>query len=224
MGRRYPQRRFALPADATEIVLVRHGASQPAVPGEEFPIVDGHSDPALEDPVGHAQAEAVARRLAAAGADEIHAVFTTGLTRTRQTAAPLVTALGIEPVEVHALREVHLGDWEGGEFRIRMQTGDPTAMEVLVQQRWDVIPNAESPEALAARVRRGIQEIVTTVGLGRRAAAFVHGGVIGEACREATASRPFAFVHADNCSITRLVVFGSGHWLLRSFNDVSHLD
>lgn len=223
MSRTYHQRRFALPPDATEIVLVRHGASQPAVPGEAFPAVDGHADPALEDPVGHEQAAAVARRLTAQGADELHALFTTGLTRTRQTAAPLAAALGLEPTEVHALREVHLGDWEGGEFRIRMQTGDPLAMRVLQEQRWDVIPNAEAPEPFAARVRAGIEEIVARVGPGRRAAAFVHGGVVGEICREATDSRPFAFVHADNCSITRLVVFAGGHWLLRSFNDVSHL-
>jgi probable phosphoglycerate mutase len=47
--------------------------------------------------------------------------------------------------------------------------------------------------------------------------------VIGEICRQATQSRPFAFVHADNCSITRLVVLADGRWLLRSFNDVAHL-
>ena len=39
----------------------------------------------------------------------------------------------------------------------------------------------------------------------------------------ATDSRPFAFIHSDNCSITRLVVLGDGRWLLRSFNDTAHL-
>jgi 2,3-bisphosphoglycerate-dependent phosphoglycerate mutase len=52
----------------------------------------------------------------------------------------------------------------------------------------------------------------------------LHGGVIGEICRQATASRPFAFVHADNCSVSRLVVLpGGDRMLLRAFNDVSHL-
>jgi probable phosphoglycerate mutase len=55
------------------------------------------------------------------------------------------------------------------------------------------------------------------------AAAFVHGAVIGEICRQATRSRPFAFVHADNGSISRLVVFGDGDWLLRAFNETTHL-
>jgi 2,3-bisphosphoglycerate-dependent phosphoglycerate mutase len=51
----------------------------------------------------------------------------------------------------------------------------------------------------------------------------LHGGVIGEICRQATRSRPFAFVHADNCSISRLVVLPGGRQLLRSFNDTAHL-
>jgi probable phosphoglycerate mutase len=51
----------------------------------------------------------------------------------------------------------------------------------------------------------------------------VHGAVIGELCRQATDSRPFAFVHADNGSLSRLVVFPGGRWLLRSFNHISHL-
>jgi len=223
MSEGYRQRRFALPENATEIVLVRHGASEPAVPGVPFAIVDGHSDPALEEPTGHEQAAAVAAALGGDGADPIDALFTTGLTRTVQTAAPLAAAIGIEPVAIHALREVFLGEWEGGEFRIRMHTGDPTAMRVLTEQRWDVVPGAESAVALAARVRAGIEDIVTRVGPGRRAVAFVHGGIIGEVCREATDSRPFAFVHAENCSITRLVIYPGDHWLLRSFNDTTHL-
>jgi hypothetical protein len=47
--------------------------------------------------------------------------------------------------------------------------------------------------------------------------------VIGELCHQATSSRPFAFAHSDNASITRLVVFPGGRWLLRSFNDIAHL-
>ncbi len=221
MAESVPQRRFAVPADATEIIFVRHGASEPAVPGQAFPDVDGHADPALDVP-GLTQAAAVSDRLVASG-ERIDAIFSTGLRRTEQTAAPLASALGLEVVAVPALREVFLGDWEGGEFRIRMSQGDPTALRVLTEQRWDVIPNAEDAERFATRVRAGIEEVMRATGPGRRAVSVVHGGVIGELCRQATESRPFAFVHADNCSITRLVVFATGHWMLRSFNDTTHL-
>lgn len=219
MSERYSQRPFRPPPGATEIVLIRHGASADAIPGEPFPLSDGHGDPPLS-PVGRQQAEAVAERLAG---EPLAALFVTGLARTVQTAAPLAERIGLDPLVVPELREVKLGDWEGGEFRIRVHQGDPLAIQAIVEERWDVIPGAESMDALAARVRAGIESIVGQVGPDATAAAVVHGGVIGETCRQASGSRAFAFVHSDNCSISRLVVLPDGRWLLRTFNDSAHL-
>jgi probable phosphoglycerate mutase len=216
-----PQRAFALPADATEVIFARHGASAPAVPGERFPVdAYGHGDPPLA-PEGEAQAEALARRLARY---PLTALFVTSLRRTAQTVAPLAARTGLEPVVVPELREVNLGEWEGGEWRIRVAAGDPLAMRVLSEERWDVIPGADSPETLATRVRAGVEKVVAAIGPGAVGAAIVHGGVIGEICRETTGSRPFAFVHSDNTSITRLVVLADVRWLLRTFNDTAHLE
>jgi 2,3-bisphosphoglycerate-dependent phosphoglycerate mutase len=219
MTERYPQRAFSLPADATEVLLVRHGASAAAVPGEPFPLIEGQSDPPLA-PEGERQARAVCERLAG---ERLAGVFVTTLCRTAQTAAPLAASTGIEPVVVPELREVHLGDWEGGEYRIRMAHGDPLIPKLFAEERWDVIPGAEAMESLARRVRAGVGEVVRAVGTGTVAAVFTHGAVIAEACRQATDSRPFAFVLVDNASITRLVVFGDGRWLLRRFNETAHL-
>src|SRR4051794_15994715 len=215
----YHQRQFALPPGATEVILVRHGASAPAVPGEPFPLLDGHGDPPLA-PEGAAQAEAVAERLAAEG---VSGIFVTPLQRTHATAAPLSERTGLPPAVVPDLREVSLGEWEGGEFRIRMAEGDPIAIQAVAQESWEVIPGAETMASLAQRVRAGIEAVVALAGAGARVAAIVHGGVIGEACRQATGSRPFAFVHSDNGSLTRLIVLPDGGWLLRSFNDTAHL-
>lgn len=211
----YRQRPFVVPPEATEVVLVRHGASAPIRPGEQFPTLDGHGDPALA-PEGIEQAAAVAARLRG---ERVDAVFVTGLARTVQTAE----ALGRPTVEIPELREVFLGDWEAGEFRVRISTGDPLAMRVITEQRWDVIPGAETMEEFAVRVRAGLEKVVAATGPGNVAAVFAHGGVIGEACRQATGSEPFAFVINDNCAISRLVRFANGRWLLRSFNDTSHL-
>jgi probable phosphoglycerate mutase len=200
-------------------VLVRHGASAAAVPGEPFESLEGHADPPLA-PEGEHQAAAVAARLAG---ESFAAIFVTPLQRTGQTAAPLARALGLEPVVVPELREVGLGEWEGGELRIRAANRDPRFFEVIEKERWDVIPGAEPAEEFAERVRAGLGKIVDATGPGAMSVAVLHGGVIGELARQATSSRPFAFVHADNCSITRLVVFGEGRQLLRSFNDVAHL-
>lgn len=215
----YHQRAFSLPPEATELILARHGASAPAVPGRRFPIVDGHGDPPLA-PEGERQADALAERLAA---EPLAGLFVTGLARTVQTAAPLVRRLGLEPAVVPDLREVGLGEWEGGEFRIRSADRDPLAMRALAEERWDVIPGAESMPALAARARAGVERVVQAAGPGVVVVVVTHGGMIGELCRQATGSRPFAFVHSDNASITRLVVFADGRWLLRVFNDTAHL-
>ena len=216
----YPQRPFTVPADATEVVLVRHGASQAHVAGEPFELVEGgHADPPLA-PEGRDQAERVAARLRA---EPLHAVFVTPLQRTHQTAAPLVAATGLAPTVVPELREVHLGDWEGGELRVRLAQGDPLCARLFAEERWDVIPGAEPAEAFADRTRAGLDAVVRASGPGTSVVAVVHGGVVGELCRQATGSRPFAFIHADNCSVTRIVSFADGRLLLRSFNDTNHL-
>ena len=121
MSDRYPQKRFAPPPGATEIVLVRHGASAAAVPGQPFDLLDGHADPPLA-PEGREQARAVAERLRD---ERIDGLFVTPLRRTAETAEPLAEATGLNPVVVPELREVMLGDWEGGELRIRASNGDP---------------------------------------------------------------------------------------------------
>jgi 2,3-bisphosphoglycerate-dependent phosphoglycerate mutase len=214
----FEQHPYELPVGATEIVLVRHGASEAAVDGIKFPLVDGHSNPALSEK-GHEQARSVAERLAP---ERPHAIFVSPLRRTQETAAPLEAVSGVEPVVLSELREVFLGEFEG-EFRVRAGRNDPIIQRVFSEQRWDAIPGAESLDSLGARVRTAVEGMVARTGPDATAVAFAHGAVIGELCRQATDSRPFAFVHADNGSLSRLVVQVDGSWLLRSFNDISHL-
>lgn len=221
MTRSYPQRPFQLPEDATEILLVRHGASQAHVAGEPFELIEGgHADPPLA-PEGVEQAALVGARLAA---EEFHTLYVTSLQRTHQTAQPLVDATGLAPIVVPHLREVHLGDWEAGEMRVRFANGDPLIADLYEQQRWDVIPGAEDMEAFAERLRTGIGEIVESTGPGRRAVAVLHGGVIGELCYQAVGGGPrLGFVLVENTSVSSLVVHGNGRWVLRSYNDTAHL-
>ena len=210
MTRTYPQHSWTLPGDATEVLLVRHGASQAAVAGEPFEMIEGgHADPPLA-PEGEAQAQAVGARLAAAPPD---ALFVTPLQRTAQTAAPLVAATGLEPAVVPDLREVHLGDWEGGELRVRFAHRDPMVAEIFARQRWDVIPSAEPSEAFAERVAARRRAVVAQTGPGRRAVAVVHGGVIAEIARQAI-DAPRARLRPCRERLDHpLVVFGDGRWL-----------
>ena len=214
----YRQNPFPSFPGATEIALIRHGQSEVFRDGTPFPLVEGHGDPALS-PEGHGQAERLAARLAAAG---IGAIYVSTLRRTAQTAAPLARRLGLEPRLEPDLREVHLGEWEGGLYRKMVADRHPLVLRAWAEERWDIIPGAEPAAAFAARTSAAIERIARAHPDGR-VAAVTHGGVIGRVLATATGSRPFAFVTADNASISRIVVVGD-RWILRAFNDTAHLE
>jgi probable phosphoglycerate mutase len=217
---RFEQHRYVPPPDAVEVIVVRHGASEAALPGQSFPLIDGQGDPALSE-VGRSQALSVAAELSGEG---FSGMFVSTLRRTQETAAPLAGQIGVEPTVLADLREVFLGELEGGKYRIKLAEGDPIVAEIIERERWDVIPGAETPDEFEGRLRAAIETIAASVPTGSVAVAFAHGAVIGQLCSMATGGRPFAFIHADNGSISRLVVHGDGRWLLRSFNETRHLD
>jgi probable phosphoglycerate mutase len=89
---------FARPPGGTSILLVRHGESIPARADAPFALMGGHGDPEL-DPRGVAQAERVGARLARpVFGESISAIYVTTLRRTAETAAPLASRLGLEPM------------------------------------------------------------------------------------------------------------------------------
>jgi probable phosphoglycerate mutase len=90
------------------------------------------------------------------------------------------------------------------------------------EERWDVIPGAEPADAFAARTSGALTRIAAAHP-DQLVAVVVHGGVIAVLLALATGSRPFAFLSADNASISRLVITPH-RWILRTYNDVAHLD
>jgi probable phosphoglycerate mutase len=215
--RRFSQVPYQGPPGSTELYLVRHGASADAVEGVDFELVDGHGDPPLSA-IGQEQAELVGARLAAQPFD---ALYVTNLRRTSETAAPFIRLTGMTAVVEPELREVRLGEWEGGLFRQKVADGDPVALRMLQEERWDVVPGAESTESFTSRIRGAIERIAAAHP-DQRVLAFSHGAAIGEVLAHATGSRPFAFLMSDNASIARLVLTPE-RWILRGFNDTAHL-
>lgn len=216
--RRFPQARFTAPPGACELLIVRHGQSEDAVEGEPFARRDGHADPPLSE-LGRHQAQRVSSRLAT---EHIDAVYVTTLRRTAETAAPLAALLGLTPAVEPDLREIYLGDWEGWVFEQKFVDRDPIALQMVREQRWDLAPGCEPLEGFRARVRSGIERIASRH-VDERVVVVVHGGVIGEVLAQASGSDPWAFVGADNASLSHLVVNGN-RWVVRRFNDTTHLD
>jgi probable phosphoglycerate mutase len=216
------QLRYERPPGATSILLVRHGESIPAEPGVLFPLVDGHGDPEL-DPRGVEQAERIGERLSRTRfGEKLTAIYVTNLRRTAQTAAPLAAALAMEPTVEADLREVYLGEWEGGLYRIKILEGGPVARRLLEEGRWDVIPGGERDESFIGRIRAGIGRIAAAHP-DEMVAVFTHGGVIGRVMAEATGAKPLSFAGAANGSISELIVMPDV-WAVRSYNDTAHLE
>ena len=217
MTKEYRQAVFSRPPGATEILLVRHGESRAATADDPFPLVDGHGDPEL-----HANGEEQALRVGLRLKDQpITAVYVSNLRRTAQTAAPLCAHLGLTPFVEPDLREVHLGEWEGGVLRIKAHDNDPLYLQMQADQRWDVIPGAESWALLNLRITRALARIAARH-KDELVVAVVHGGVVGHILAHATGARPFAFNGADNGSISHIVMLDD-RIMVRRFNDATHL-
>ena len=216
----YRQTRFRRPAGATEILLVRHGESEPLVPGRPFPLVDGHGDPALA-PEGHEQAKRVADRLATQRIDR-HLRHDAAPHRADRGAARRPSSASRRTVEPD-LREVYLGEWEGELFRQRVAEGHPIAVRMSERGALGRDPRRRAEGRVhRAGCRAGLGRIAAAHP-DERVAVFTHGGVIGQLLSLAVGTdRGFAFVGADNGSISHLVLHGD-RWILRRFNDTAHL-
>lgn len=214
----YPQQKYGKPQGATDILLIRHGQSRAATLEKPFDLVDGHGDPELSAE-GVQQAKQLAERLTNYGID---AIYVTNLKRTTETAMPLAERLNLTLKMEADLREVYLGAWEGGLLRKKAAESDPIYLKMLEQEEWGVIPGGESTKNLHTRVKAGLQRIVDAHP-DQTVAVVCHGGVIASLLSIATGSRPFAFEYVDNASISHVVVDGK-EMIVRSFNDINHLE
>ena len=156
----------------TKLLVWRHGNTD----WNATQRVQGQSDVALND-LGRRQAAEAAPLLAALRPDRI---WSSDLTRARDTAAALAAVTGL-PVSTDArLRERHFGDWQGlylteiaerhPEAYARWRAGDP-----------DPGCGVESLDALGKRIGSALQEIAQA-GDGETIVIATHGGAARQAC------------------------------------------
>src|SRR5262249_36181982 len=157
---------------AMECWLVRHGEST----WNSVNRFQGGLDAPLS-PRGRAQAAALAAGLAST---RFHALYTSPLSRARETARACGAAVDFDPVPIDDLREIGLGAWEG----LTLET-------VLAQQgdhyrRWLAAPvdhpppGGEPMTGLARRVRAALDALCARHPEGR-VLVVSHGGAISSA-------------------------------------------
>jgi len=152
---------------STVVYLVRHGS----VVGAETRRFIGHLDVPLS-PLGERQVAGLAERLRSV---RLEAVYSSDFARARRTAAILAGPHGLAAVEVPALREFAMGQWEGltGEEIRRL---DPRAFGMwMADVAGYQFPDGENLEQLAARAWPAFDAIVAAHS-GGAIAVVAHGG------------------------------------------------
>ena len=200
----------------TQVIIVRHGQTQWNI----RKIRQGHLDSELTDK-GVAQARALGQRLAR---ESFTALYSSDLGRALHTARMIAAVTGHEIVTDERLRERHLGVFQGlSGDEIKDKHPEEYRLHRTLGPEY-VIPGGESVRQQVARNVDCLDEIALKHP-GEKVVVVTHGGVVSGMFRHALnipldAPRRFEFVNAG----LNVFAYEEGHWILRTWGDVSHLD
>jgi probable phosphoglycerate mutase len=197
-----------------QLVLVRHALPERVDRrAESGPDVE-RADPGLTD-LGREQAE----RLVSAVGPEVDALYSSPMTRARETAAPLAEALGRTPRIVDGLREF---DAEARHYVPvhEMARHDPQALRRLLDGE---LPGGVDTEAFAERVGAAVEGIVAEHAGRETVVVVAHAGTINIwLARLLGLARPLTFP-LDYAGITRVLASRDGRRIVRSVNETGHV-
>jgi probable phosphoglycerate mutase len=151
----------------TTVFLVRHGSHD-----RLGKVLCGRMDGVSLSDQGRAESAAMAERLKGEG---LAAVYTSPLSRTRETAEPIARAAGVETVEDADLLEIDFGDWTGKPFEALR--GDPLWTAWNTARAVTRPPGGESMVEVQARLRRWLDR-ARAAHPEQRLAAVTHADVI----------------------------------------------
>lgn len=202
--------------DATRILAIRHGQTAWNAASR----IQGHTDIEL-DALGRWQAERLAEALAGQPLD---AVYSSDLTRARQTAEPLAKRAGLALCIDRGLRERGFGDFEGLSF-VQVEQRWPDQAERWRRRDPDFGPGGgEVLRDFRDRVVAAVERLAQAH-RGRCIVLVTHGGVLDLLYREATRlalNAPRTWQLA-NAGINRLLHASEGLVLI-GWGDVGHLE
>jgi probable phosphomutase (TIGR03848 family) len=146
----------ARPTPPTLVLLVRHG--QTPTTGKVLP---GRAPGLHLADKGKGQADAVAARIAALQTDarKVAAVYASPLERTRETAAPIASALGLKVQRRKGLLECDFGEWTGATLKSLWKK--PEWRTVQRNPSGFRFPNGESFTEMQTRIVTAIDDLRT---------------------------------------------------------------
>jgi broad specificity phosphatase PhoE len=210
---------------ATLVLLVRHGATETT--GKELP---GRAPGLHLSDTGRRQAEDVAGRISAMAQPppndlpkgngqrpkppRVAAVYASPLERTRETAAPIAEALGLDVVPDEGLLELDMGEWTGMELKAAMKR-----KEWATIQRYPsgfAFPGGESFLAMQTRMVSTLDRL-RVAHPGETVVAVSHADPIRAAVAHAMGTHLDLFqrVVVSPCSLTAIAYGDSGPIVLK---------
>jgi probable phosphoglycerate mutase len=190
------------PPKPTLVLLVRHG--QTPTTGTKLP---GRAPGLHLADAGRDQAQRAADRIGAL--PKVHAVYTSPLERTRETAAPIGRAVGLRPKTERGLLECDFGDWTGASLaRLRKK---PEWSQVQRSPSTFRFPEGESFSEMQARIT-GCLATLCTRHPGQTVIAVSHADPIKAAAAQALGVHLDLFQRlvVSPCSITAILYTTGG--------------
>jgi alpha-ribazole phosphatase len=134
-----------------KLLLTRHGQTDWNIAGR----YQGQSDTPLNE-TGLRQAAQIAKRLSK---ETIHAIYTSDLSRSANTAQSIADFHQLEIKKDSRLRELSFGDWEGMTHQ-EMSAHSPDVFSKWMEDSLNIsTPNGETLAQLAGRVKSAFDEI-----------------------------------------------------------------
>jgi len=192
-----------------ELILVRHGLPERVENTDGTP-----ADPRLCDE-GRAQAERTARWLSR---ERIDRVYASPLRRARETAEPLVAALGGELVIEPGVAEFDQNAQAYVPLEELKRTDYPRWRELMASG----FALAFDPEQFRAVVVGALERIIEA-NKGGRVAVVCHGGVINVWAAHLLELRRLMFFAPQYASVNRFMASSGGHRSVVSLNETAHL-
>ena len=153
----------------TRLHLVRHAEVDEAY----HEVFGGQIDMELSS-LGHEQAKRLAKFLGGRTFDHI---YISPMVRVRQTAEPLLDALGREAQVVDDLREVDFGVWTGHKWHEIQEKFGVDAEDWLLHLENGDVAEAESMDGYQSRIRGSLERMMGE-GAEQDVLVLCHGGVI----------------------------------------------